>query len=421
MSRGNGRIDNPFDLATALASPQVGPGDTLELRAGTYAGNFTASLVGRSGSPITLRPYPGEVAVIDGTLTLDASCRYLEIRDLEITQTGWVKRDSDQLTASPTDITYITAGLTVNGSGHRIVNCYIHDHAQGLFSGSGATNLDFIDCLWAHNGWKVNSGFPANAYGHGIYPHNATGSVKRWLNCLFVDNLGYNVHMYGNQPNDLNAMQLVGCTTAQAGAPLGAQFLEVLNGGTEPLDSPLWQNNCFYGIIARLGWSVGNTVTNARLLGNLIRATGAFFVTLAGGEASATISGNTVYTPTYSGDIVTGNWPGNIWGTNPPASGQTVVLRPSPETAGRANLTIFNWDSANTVSVDVSSVVPAGQPYTLTNAQDPQVDIASGTVAGNGTIAVDMRAVSHSVAAPALFSAAPTTFPTFGAFVLEAA
>src|SRR5262249_18311844 len=44
------------------------PGDTLYLRGGVYHENVYCALAGRKGAPITVRPYPGEQAILDGGL-----------------------------------------------------------------------------------------------------------------------------------------------------------------------------------------------------------------------------------------------------------------------------------------------------------------------------------------------------------------
>jgi hypothetical protein len=47
-----------------------------------------------------------------------------------------------------------------------------------------------------------------------------------------------------------------------------------------------------------------------------------------------------------------------------------VILRPNLYEPGRANITIYNWDRAASVMVDVSSVLIPGMPFELRNAQD---------------------------------------------------
>src|SRR5687768_18287792 len=61
---GNGSLEKPWDLASALAAPEaVKPGDTLWLHEGTYRGGFVSRLTGRQGMPIVVRGAPGRVII----------------------------------------------------------------------------------------------------------------------------------------------------------------------------------------------------------------------------------------------------------------------------------------------------------------------------------------------------------------------
>lgn len=50
------------------ALPRLEPGDTLYLRAGTYYENVYCAIAGTAEKPITIRPFPTEIATIDGGL-----------------------------------------------------------------------------------------------------------------------------------------------------------------------------------------------------------------------------------------------------------------------------------------------------------------------------------------------------------------
>ncbi len=50
------------------AAKKLKPGDTLVIRGGVYHEHITATLTGTSEKPITIRGYPGELAIIDGGL-----------------------------------------------------------------------------------------------------------------------------------------------------------------------------------------------------------------------------------------------------------------------------------------------------------------------------------------------------------------
>src|SRR5262245_31444377 len=52
----------------AHAVMQLRPGDTLVLRGGLYYEHVTANLVGTIDKPITIRAYPGELVILDGSL-----------------------------------------------------------------------------------------------------------------------------------------------------------------------------------------------------------------------------------------------------------------------------------------------------------------------------------------------------------------
>src|ERR1043165_5138930 len=70
----SGAIDQPWDLATALAQPSsVRPGDTIWLRGGVYRGAFVANVNGTAAAPIRVRQYAGERATIDGGLVVAGS------------------------------------------------------------------------------------------------------------------------------------------------------------------------------------------------------------------------------------------------------------------------------------------------------------------------------------------------------------
>lgn len=62
-----GSLEHPWKtLVKAL--PRLRPGETLVLRGGLYREHLSASLAGTPRSPITIRSYPGELAILDGSL-----------------------------------------------------------------------------------------------------------------------------------------------------------------------------------------------------------------------------------------------------------------------------------------------------------------------------------------------------------------
>lgn len=64
---GSGQENHPW-RTLAHAVKQLRPGDTLYLRAGTYFEQLYLGMQGRADAPIIIRSYPGEQAIIDGSL-----------------------------------------------------------------------------------------------------------------------------------------------------------------------------------------------------------------------------------------------------------------------------------------------------------------------------------------------------------------
>ncbi len=63
----SGAQDQPWKSIQASLD-KLRPGDTLLLRGGIYFETVYCSIVGQPGLPITIRSYPGEVAILDGSL-----------------------------------------------------------------------------------------------------------------------------------------------------------------------------------------------------------------------------------------------------------------------------------------------------------------------------------------------------------------
>jgi hypothetical protein len=98
-------------------------------------------------------------------------------------------------------------------------------------------------------------------------------------------------------------------------------------------------------------------------------------------------------------------------------TGQQVFVRPNEYEPGRANITVFNWSHASTVSVDVSSVLPVGSLYEVRNTQNWNAGpILQGTYNG-GSLVLPMTGLT--VARPVGYTWTPqSTAPAYNTFVL---
>lgn len=114
---GNGSINNPWDLRTALNQTRaIRPGSIVYLRGGTYFGKFTNRLTG-----VVVRSYPGEWARIDGNVhsTLaaamteaaafsDSKCVFTSNLELSNGAAIWIEDEMVSITGQRAD------GLTWN-------------------------------------------------------------------------------------------------------------------------------------------------------------------------------------------------------------------------------------------------------------------------------------------------------------------
>jgi len=333
---------------------------------------------------------------------------------VRVTDSANTDRESAQSTAAPSDITGRNAALTVSGSHVKVYDSHFTNAKQGLACGTGSVDVEFVGCLWYHNGWKN----PANAYGHGVYPQNSDLDTRKvFRDCMVFDNFGYNVHIYGSS-GLLNNFTLEGCAAFNAGQVMADRFYEIHYGGNEPFSNPIIKECMTYGAGSRLGYGSGNTVSNATVDSN-------YFVSVVGAPFQLTscvpdeMMGNAFAGAT---DVAWshGDWPDNVYVT--PLGllvGLVVFVRKHPATNGRGMIVVYNWSRSDSIQVDVSAVLGAGATYKLRNVQDYFEDVATGNVAGDGTISIDMRAASHSVAAPVGWTPAPIVFPVFGCFIVE--
>lgn len=387
MTAGYGTIDNPLSLVDALSWSKINPGDTVYLRGGTYTGLFTSSLSGTSENPIIIRPYPGERPIIDGKLNIYGSNTHwygLEIIDSDMPRTSPYAGDVGDIPPS---------GLEVYATGVKLYNCIFHDNRGPGFWAS-AEGGEMNGCLSYYIGWQ---GLDRGA-GHALYIQNTT-NTKYIKDCIFFDCFGWGVHAYTQNPNNLNNLNFSGVVSARNG---------ILNSPTKTY------KNFLIG-----GWGEADDLYNLTMTSCFSYGSTGMDIGYNSGGDLATL------TDLYSPDgILIRDDLTNVTNTNPysgPAIGNQVFIRALDYTTGRGHIIIYNQAQANSVSVDVNSILSDGDDYILRNVQDYWTDTVSGTLSGD-SIDIDMRAASHTVSSP-LGTDAPDApakmFPDFGIFVLE--
>jgi hypothetical protein len=417
-SSGSGTMDDPWDLATALSQPSsVHPGDTIWLRGGTYRGIYESSLTGSPDAPIVVRQYPGERATLDGgsvntPVLLTVTGAYVWFWGFEVTSSS-LSRTSTDTGSYPTDLARPYEGIANaqrpgSGVGTRFINLVVHDLGQGFGFWQDATDAEISGCLIYYNGWDA----PDRGHGHGIYSQNLTGTKTIRDNVVFA-NFSHGIHAYADAAY-VNNFRVEGNTLFQSGvlsAVSGGRNL-LIGGETNVAQNPTVTSDLFYRATAgpaddfNIGFNAG--ASRVTVMNNYVADNTAF-----NNCSNVTATGNAFY-GTLSG-LSPSSFPDNTYLSQRP-TGALVFVRPNSYEPGRANVTVYNWDLAPAVNVDLGSVLPAGSRYEIRNAQNffgPPV--LSGTYRG-GVVSLPMAGLAP--ASPAGLAPPLETGPTLQVFVV---
>jgi len=450
-SSGNGSINNPWDLQTALNQPSsVHPGDTIWLRNGVYGNGgtiFQANLNGTSAQPITLRQYPGERATVNGGLQVNGT--YARYWGFEVANMVIANRNSG--TAGQNPIPNFPSGFTIYGTGNQFINLVVHDTAEGFGFWTAAQGGEIYGSLIYYNGWQGTD----RGHGHNIYTQNQTG-VKTISDNIIFQGFGEGVQCYGSGNAYVQNYVFDGNTIFNSGALAGNhQYNLLITGGHGPQNITVTNNYTYHtpsdntGMSA-LDWGGQLTATNLTATGNYW--IGGNPAILAFNWKGATFTGNTAYSQggytlsagnlqpnTYtwdnnkyygggfqlnSGGTTFAGWQSttgldkNSTATASAPTGTWVFVRPNKYETGRANITIYNWNLGSTVVVDVSNVLTLGKHYEVRNAQDFfGAPVLSGTYNG-GSISIPMAGLIVAQPQGVVPNQPKPVGPGFGAFVL---
>jgi PKD repeat protein len=414
-SSGSGSVSSPWDLQTALNQPAaVHAGDKIWLRGGTYRGSYTSRLTGTAAAPIIVRAYSGERATIDGGnngggYIFEIRGAYTWFWGIEV-MSSYGHRTSTQTGSWPTDILYgegVATDQTVDHPGLKFINMIVHDTRQGFSWWTHAIDSEINGCLAYYNGWDA----PDRGHGHGIYTQNQTGTKRAIDNILFQQfSQGY--QGYGSSTAFLNNLYLEGNVMFQNGSIDNYNQRNLIIGGDSVAQNATLVSNLFYYGYGRapltafmLGY--GAVAANSVMTNNYVANNSSFNVT------GLTMNGNTFYGS--SSGVLPNIYPNNTYLSSRP-TGIKVFVRPNRYESGRANITVFNWDLQNTVSVNVTGVLSVGQSYEVRNAQNffgPPV--LTGTYNGSP---LQLPTSGLSMASPVGFAAPQATGPEFNVYVL---
>jgi len=468
---GDGSIENPWDLATAFAHPSaVVPGSNsitvpdpinggdidatiIWLLGGEYGAGGTVyepRLTGTSVNPIIVRQYPGERATIRGRLKL-TQCPY----------TWWWGFEQIWLGSYASDV---ATGISSNAAGVRLINLVVHDNPEnGVFMGESNTNGAIHGSLIYNNGIRT---VMSTGHAHGIYTQNGSGHKVYSDNIIFNLNDfgagGFHIHAYG-ESGDVRNVTFDGNVMFSKGSGFRMYRRSPPTDGIVITDNMVYQQNPNQ-IMFEL-WGDG-------LAGDLV-FTGNYnysYQFRIYDWESVTLRDNTFIRPytiryDYPGtshpnydwdnntyfDLVGGSvtrpnykvylngvegsrWNPTQWNaatgndansayTNNAAGKPTanqVFVRKNAYEPKRANIVVYNWQGASSVSVDVSSILDIGDDFEVRHVYDFfGTSVVEGTYSG-GFISLPMAEVAPPEPVVGWQSAEPnpSTGREFHTFVL---
>ena len=404
---GSGSQANPWDLQTALDQPSaVRPGDTIWLRGGTYVGHYTSNLNGTSSSPIIVRQYAGERATLDGNdgtsnVTLLVNGSYAWFWGFEV-----MNSNPNRISGNTLPPPNRGQGTNLLGVGTKLINMIVHDTGQGTLT-TANTNEVYGNLIY-YNGYSGTD----RGHGHGIYAQHQGTATKPIHDNIIFDQFGWGIHAYA-EGGYLDYLDFQGNTSFNNGgiSPNG-WTTNILLGGLRVATNPTLIDNYTYNTeqagANNTGYSAG--CTNPTITGNYFDSGTALKIVSCTGIA---MTGNTFY-GSISG-FTQGQFPSNTYYSSRPM-GVKVFIRPNAYEAGRANITIYNWDLQSTVPVGLNGLLSAGSYYEVRDAQNPfGPPVLTGTYDGN-PVAFPMTGLTP--ATPVGVSAPAPSGPEFHVFVL---
>jgi hypothetical protein len=417
---GDGSIDAPWDLGTALAQPdQIKPGDIVWLRGGRYTGVFNSRLVGNRAAPIVVHKFPGERVVLDScesksssAATLTVHGEYTWLWDFEITNCS-TTRQVDEAGPHPAGLNR-GIGVDIFGSDIKVINLVIHDTGTGIGSWESAKRAELFGNIIFFNGWDG----PDKGHGHGIYIQNQAGTKLISDNIVF-NQFGNGIHAYGEEGH-VDNMHFVGNISFLNGSLSRHDLLRynLLLGGGQVANANVIDRNYTYhptsgkrGGANYLGYHSGCTS---------LKVTGNYFV---GGEVAMRLLKcddaqlrNNLFLGALS-DFSSTDHRSNVYFEGQRPKDTAIIVRPNKWEKGRAHIAIYNWERKDVIDVAIDTIgLNPGDAFTLRNVQDYFGEPVVGIYQPEQPLQVRMK--DWTIGQPAGASVPISTFPEFGVFVI---
>jgi hypothetical protein len=451
---GSGTMKSPWDIQTALAHPAaVKPGHTIWLHGGTYGAGqkgLVSHLRGTKEAPIIVRQAPGERAIIDGhnvvkTPTLTVGGGWTWYWGFEVANTRYNTQGGGGLYMG-------NSPAPMDATGVRLINLIVHDATDaGVGIWVNSVDSEMYGCLVYYNGVAYN-------LSHGLYMQNRDGTRHVEDNIIFR-NKSYGIHAYGSERAHLEGFHIEGNILFESGALRDTPGPNFIIGGECRADRIVFQDNYTWhcrgegtdGFLGYAGRVVNGSVSALRnvLVGGepVLRLyqweSATFRENRLVGQGNRLLWLDTAKDPKdWSVDLnryyssgtpvpfrenrkdldlamwrrLTGFDANSTLGQVP--KDNWIYLRPNKYEPHRANLVIYNWLDRDTVAVDLSSVLKAGQAFELRDVQDYFGPPAlKGKYAG-GTVDIPMTGTAVAQPIVPADHAITHTPRQFGAFVL---
>lgn len=497
---GNGLFNNPWDIKTALENGgnpagSINAGDTVYLRGGIYSVGWGINNVylhvrvkGTSSERIYVKPVSGEKVTIDGKIFFEPESEYItfinnDLSEFEIMNGEW----NNTRVFNETDPGYLMdrGGIHIRGKYIDLTNLVIHDTSNAVANQDESIGGNIYGLLLFNNGYQIDGSNPGG-HGHGFYYQNQGGDPPR-KNIKEVVSL-HNFSKAGQVYNGGDFSTVTSKNVTIEG--LVSVYDELVYSGIYN-EGGIIKDSFLHGSVPGLGipgsWPfnlstyVNISVTNNTFWGTKANTYDPFFMNT---YQSATFTGNRVIGEGGNRLVTTRqSWTSNLypylWNNNtyyaPNAvaaefrvqqsnnsfstynwttwknttgydvnstissgtpQGIEIYVRPNIYERGRANIIIYNWNSSDSVTVDLSTTgIQNGETFELRNVANYFGDTPiTGTFSSvNPRVVVDMRQSRWTYARP-LFGAdgqrgsddtwgrfAGNPFPRYGVFILRRA
>ncbi|MBU1536662.1 hypothetical protein KKF84_15150 [Myxococcota bacterium] len=364
-----GTQTDPLNLAFALSSGSPAlPGDTIYLTEGTYTGRFISEIEGTDSSPIVVMPMPGHHVIIDGVggdqeYIILINGDYVHFVGLEVTDSDTL-RESAETGSSPSDITR-GAGFGVFGTGTKVVNCVVHDTAQGISFWTPAVDAQLHGNIIYNNGWNA----PDRGHGHAIYTQNENGTKVLSQNVMFYG-YSFGVHAY-TEGGSIQGFHLLDNVWFLNGASVpddGGIKDNCLIGGLQPVDDTVVERN--------MGWATSPTQRSVKFgYGESIDNASVIFsgnyqvgnLDFTGNWEHVEITDNTIYGVVNGVDMA--DYPENTVTTELP-TGYNLFIRPNYYNTNQSMVVIYNWSGVDQIDVDLSQIITGRHQYSVHSVFD---------------------------------------------------